>query len=690
MALRPNSQPTRQLPANPSVENLKKQAKSLLRAHRRSDACSCGILRRLPRYANSDDAHILSSKVGLREAQQALAMDYGHTDWVELMVRAEGNEGVVRAVVRAANQGTDIDSILDKYCSPDYVFHEYGRDVSLSEARAYLKRAKALALRLGGIHVKASLDEMSSSGDQVLYTVSHPGVPFSGAKRHRMVLESRFVGGKVVETWQREGVFPAIPDVDTPGGQLEIADILHDWGRKLKAVQWARSAVASGLPKAILTSLGFRPSADDVRDFFSQCLDGLNNDTPLLRILYAMHRNAARSIRKRAITRVVKSIGELIEAGLSFSEALAHHPDVFDTSCIAMIQVGESGSRMEDQLARMLDQRVEVREPVVEDLHEVEAILAAAADAMNQRDTDALARIVDTCWAKSFAGHFVDIVRTGNRDESTAYLLSCIRTLPDLSIQITDITRRNHVICAAWSISGTLTLPGVGHETKTTARGTCRGRLENGKVVEGWIHGLAPMVPSQKDGMGLFNTARMLQNGVWLRKDNDAAKEWYARAKELGYPPEYSVEERDRRLKAFVEGDALLDVVQTSGPELAAPGGAIRSMNIILYQAIIDGATEILLSPWPQEKLGIMYDVLGNFWFVPPVPGKHGTHLINRLKVMAGVQPHDRAYPIEGKISIVVEKKTFDLRVIFDATDLGERAHITITRPSGRSSSVPE
>ncbi|MCY2930118.1 MAG: hypothetical protein NTV86_11620 [Planctomycetota bacterium] len=72
------------LPPKPSLEQLKKEAKDLRKAHRAGDASCCEILRRLHRFAAASDAAILAADVPLKEVQFALAMHYGFKTWQEL------------------------------------------------------------------------------------------------------------------------------------------------------------------------------------------------------------------------------------------------------------------------------------------------------------------------------------------------------------------------------------------------------------------------------------------------------------------------------------------------------------------------------------------------------------------------------------------------------------------------------
>ena len=79
----------RYLPSRPSVENLRKQAKTLLHGHRAKDTSVCPVLRRLRRFAAVDDGAILASDVSLQEMQRALAMEYGFATWDRLTERVQ-------------------------------------------------------------------------------------------------------------------------------------------------------------------------------------------------------------------------------------------------------------------------------------------------------------------------------------------------------------------------------------------------------------------------------------------------------------------------------------------------------------------------------------------------------------------------------------------------------------------------
>lgn len=80
----------RDLPDSPSFEHLKRQAKSLLRAHRQGDEVACSTLRWLLRFRDESDARILDADLSLQEVQRALALEYGFHGWAALREFVEG------------------------------------------------------------------------------------------------------------------------------------------------------------------------------------------------------------------------------------------------------------------------------------------------------------------------------------------------------------------------------------------------------------------------------------------------------------------------------------------------------------------------------------------------------------------------------------------------------------------------
>lgn len=77
------------LPFQPSLEHLKRQAKDLLRAHQQGDVAACAPLRQLHYFTHASDTEILAAPLTLRQAQHAVAKEYGFANWVAMKTTVE-------------------------------------------------------------------------------------------------------------------------------------------------------------------------------------------------------------------------------------------------------------------------------------------------------------------------------------------------------------------------------------------------------------------------------------------------------------------------------------------------------------------------------------------------------------------------------------------------------------------------
>jgi hypothetical protein len=81
---------TNSLPPNPSLENLKKQAKTLQRKWRSGDAETLARLRaKHPQYAELSDQQIRAITARLTDCQLVLAREAGFESWPQLKVAVE-------------------------------------------------------------------------------------------------------------------------------------------------------------------------------------------------------------------------------------------------------------------------------------------------------------------------------------------------------------------------------------------------------------------------------------------------------------------------------------------------------------------------------------------------------------------------------------------------------------------------
>src|SRR5881275_2183729 len=72
----------------------------------------------------------------------------------------------------------------------------------------------------------------------------------------------------------------------------------------------------------------------------------------LLRALYVLEEQTASDKLREAMIQIRKDV----EAGISLSDALRRHPDIFNDLYIAMVGAGEVGGILEETLARVADQ----------------------------------------------------------------------------------------------------------------------------------------------------------------------------------------------------------------------------------------------------------------------------------------------------------------------------------------------
>jgi ankyrin repeat protein len=80
---------TPQLPERPNLEQLKRQAKDLLRAARARDTAALARLRTLPAFAQQRDDAALAALVALHDAQSVIAREHDFPSWTALVARVE-------------------------------------------------------------------------------------------------------------------------------------------------------------------------------------------------------------------------------------------------------------------------------------------------------------------------------------------------------------------------------------------------------------------------------------------------------------------------------------------------------------------------------------------------------------------------------------------------------------------------
>jgi type IV pilus assembly protein PilB len=128
-------------------------------------------------------------------------------------------------------------------------------------------------------------------------------------------------------------------------------------------------------------------------------------------------------------------------------------------------------------------------------------------------------------------------------------------------------------------------------------------------------------------------------------------------------------------LKQLGEAGELLQVRETDGADaVEAEANAtpiIRFVDLILYQAILDRASDIHFEPFENE-FKIRYRVDGALYEMSPPPRHLALPVISRVKVMANMNIAERRLPQDGRIQKNIAGRHVDLRVSTLPTQFGE------------------
>jgi type IV pilus assembly protein PilB len=129
-------------------------------------------------------------------------------------------------------------------------------------------------------------------------------------------------------------------------------------------------------------------------------------------------------------------------------------------------------------------------------------------------------------------------------------------------------------------------------------------------------------------------------------------------------------------LKQLGEAGEMLQIRGDSGTAAAVEAEAnltpiIRFVDLILYQAIQDRASDIHFEPFENE-FKIRYRVDGALYEMSPPPRHLALPVISRVKVMANMNIAERRLPQDGRIQKNIAGRPVDLRVSTLPTQFGE------------------
>ncbi|HDL77773.1 MAG TPA: type II/IV secretion system protein [Lentisphaerae bacterium] len=97
----------------------------------------------------------------------------------------------------------------------------------------------------------------------------------------------------------------------------------------------------------------------------------------------------------------------------------------------------------------------------------------------------------------------------------------------------------------------------------------------------------------------------------------------------------------------------------------------VRFVNLVLYQAVRDRASDIHFEPFENE-FKIRYRVDGALYEMTPPPKHLALPVTSRLKVIAGLNIAERRLPQDGRIQLIIGGRPIDFRVSTLPTQFGE------------------
>ncbi len=125
----------------------------------------------------------------------------------------------------------------------------------------------------------------------------------------------------------------------------------------------------------------------------------------------------------------------------------------------------------------------------------------------------------------------------------------------------------------------------------------------------------------------------------------------------------------DTSIKALESRGESIDLETLK--DLAESNPVKRLLNMVLLQAIKDKASDVHFEPF-EDEFKMRYRIDGVLYEMVPPPKHIAMAITSRIKVMANLDIAERRMPQDGRIPLVVQGKSVDLRVAVLPTIFGE------------------
>ena len=131
----------------------------------------------------------------------------------------------------------------------------------------------------------------------------------------------------------------------------------------------------------------------------------------------------------------------------------------------------------------------------------------------------------------------------------------------------------------------------------------------------------------------------------------------------------------DSLLSEFAGRDQSIDLDELK--ELSESNPVKKLLNLVLLQAIRDGASDVHFEPF-EDEYKMRYRIDGVLYEMEAPPKHIASALSSRVKVMADLDIAERRLPQDGRISLTVHGNPIDLRVSILPTMFGESVVLRI------------
>ncbi len=119
-------------------------------------------------------------------------------------------------------------------------------------------------------------------------------------------------------------------------------------------------------------------------------------------------------------------------------------------------------------------------------------------------------------------------------------------------------------------------------------------------------------------------------------------------------------------IEAAKRGEDIASIEQA-----ASSTPVVRFVNLVLYQAVQDRASDIHFEPFENE-FKIRYRVDGALYEMAPPPKHLALPVTSRIKVISGLNIAERRLPQDGRIQLTIAGRPIDFRVSTLPTQFGE------------------